>query len=82
MFHETWHWMQAQDYRRNVGETREGDHAIYMQTVSERSRERLDNIGINEYNVNRISGYAEAKYLAGRFDEVEAEYQTVQALRR
>ena len=82
MFHETWHWMQAQDYRKNVAPIQQNGHAEYMETVSNRSKERLDKAGINEYNVGKISGYARIKYGIGRFDEAEAEYNTLQALKR
>ena len=36
-----------------------------------------DALGINEYNVGKISDYAEIKYLRERYDKVEAEYITL-----
>ena len=36
-----------------------------------------DALGINEYNVGKISDYAKKMYFANRYDEVEVEYMTL-----
>ena len=82
MYHETWHWMQAEDYRKNIGATTEVDHSSYIEIVEKRSFERLDAKPGMVYNIMQISGYAKEKGEFGRFDEVEAEYQTSKTLKR
>ena len=37
----------------------------------------IDALGINEYNVGKISDYAKKMLDYGRYDEVEAEYMTL-----
>ncbi len=37
----------------------------------------IDALGINEYNVGKISDYAKKMLDYGRYDEVEAEYMTI-----
>ena len=40
------------------------------------AKTQLDSIGIDAYNVNIISSYAEEMYEKGRYDEVYVEYRT------
>jgi hypothetical protein len=40
-------------------------------------KKRIDALGINEYNVGKISEYALRMYELRRYDEVEAEYMTL-----
>lgn len=39
-------------------------------------KKNIDSFGIDEYNVNEISDYADEAYEINRFDEVEAEHLT------
>lgn len=77
--HETFH---AKDYQRfiEVGGTFT-DQKTYVEYISEKSREKLDSLGINIYNVSEISEYAHKTYEIGRYDETFTEYRSVKAMR-
>lgn len=71
-YHECWHWMQAQKYGKVI--TEETRYTEYMPWLLEKSRNNIEKLGINEYNIYDISGYAKDSFRQGRYDEVEAEY--------
>lgn len=70
--HEMWHWMQAQQFGKPI--TDENKSTEYFPWLLEKAKKNIDALGINEYNVSRISEYAEDAYFAGRYDDAEAEY--------
>lgn len=72
-YHECWHLVQAMSYGKKTGEK-------YMAWLIEKAKKNIDKLGITEYNVDIISEYAKHAYIAGRYDEVEAEYYTKKAL--
>jgi hypothetical protein len=80
MYHEVWHWMQAEGYRERIGDITTENRGEYMRTIAEYAKKRLDAVGVNEYNVLEISDYAARKYSNGRFDETEAELHVRKAL--
>ena len=56
--------------------------AEYRQYLVNRHRKQLEKLGIKEYNVDRISGYAEECWHDGKFDEVYTEYRVLKLLKR
>ena len=82
MFHETWHWMQAEEYRKAKGEITQENRSDYFEFCIKKAEKRLENAGITIYNVNEISEYASVKFEIGRFDETDAELQMMRALKR
>lgn len=80
MYHEVWHWMQAEGYRERIDDITAENRGEYMRTIAEYAKKRLDAVGVNEYNVFEISDYAARKYSNGRFDETEAELHVRKAL--
>lgn len=74
-YHEMYHCKQAHDFIQSTGQGITADnYSEYIKYTCEKSKEQLDKLGINEYNVGKISDYAENKYLNGRFDEAIAEF--------
>ena len=48
-----------------------------IRELNKECKKTIDVLGINEYNVGKISDYAEKMLDYGRYDEVEAEYMTI-----
>lgn len=71
-YHECWHWMQAQGYRKEI--TYENRDTEYFPWLIKKCKKNIESLGITEYNTFEVSDYAEDAFLKGRFDEVEAEY--------
>lgn len=71
-FHELLHWSDCQDEAKINPGLKEDD---LVAIITEKSRETLDKLGINTYNVDEISDYAEAAFDKGRYDEVLVEYR-------
>lgn len=78
-YHECWHWMQAQSYNGII--TYENRDSEYMPWLQSKCLKNIESLGITEYNVSEISGYALDMFEIGRYDEVEAEYYTKKALK-
>ena len=76
-FHEMWHMKQAENFRSRSGEITRENYGKYIESACKSGEKTIDRSGINLYNVNEISDYAEAMYRIGRYDEVEAEYKTL-----
>lgn len=76
VYHEMWHWKQAEEYRKKYGDIAEETLSEYNSYVSYQSKKAIDKLGITEYNVSEISDYAKKMYNVGVYDEVEAEYVT------
>ena len=76
-FHEMWHMRQAENFREKKGTITKDNFGEYIKYSCEIAKRKIDGIGITEYNVNEISEYAFRMYRNGRYDEVEAEYETL-----
>ena len=76
--HEMIHWRDAQRYIEQHGSIDNG----YTETIRAESKKQLENVGINDYNVHKISDYAVANYSKGYYDEVWTEYRVKQLLER
>ena len=79
-YHETWHWMQAQGYKKVITEANRD--VEYMPWLIKKCKKNIVSLGINEYNISDISSYAAKAFACGRYDEVEAEYYTLKCLNR
>ena len=77
--HEHFHCRDLQKYIEAGGEYT--DKESFISEMSELSKAKLDKKGVNEYNVIKISDYAERSYRLGRYDETYTEYRTVNSLR-
>ena len=80
MYHEVWHWMQAEEYRRKHGVITSETRGKYMEQLNKKCKHIIDKNKITVYNAVEISNYADKNYLKNRFDEVEAEYMVKQKL--
>lgn len=77
--HESFHLKDFENYIAE-GNTY-ADKRSYIMEICEKSKRKLDKLGVNEYNVDKISEYASDMYEKGRFDETLTEYRTVKVLR-
>ena len=59
--------------RKSSGEITKENHREYIAETCKRAKASLDRAGITFDNVDEISDYAGARYLAGRYDETEAD---------
>ena len=75
--HEIWHWMRTQIYGRPIDDITE-----YNRWLNKKAKNRVAKLGINEYNVKNISGYAFDNYIAEKYYEVEAEYMSMLFVKR
>lgn len=91
MYHETWHWMQAEEYRRKFGNITVENKKDYIKYASLMGKKRLDNAGYNKYNIIELSEYADMKYNVDeknnnnkkpRYDEADAEMSVKKALKK
>ena len=82
MYHETWHWMQAEDYRKHIGIITDESKENYIEYASNQGKKRLDEAGVDGYNVTQISDYAARRYARKRYDEVDAELHVKKILGR
>ena len=81
-FHEMFHCKQAQLYEKHYGKITADNYNEYIRNLRAESKKNLDAAGITAENVSRISKYAYEMYTFGKYDEVEAEYNTFKALKR
>ncbi len=81
-FHEMFHCKQAQWYEKHYGKITVDNYNEYIRNLRVESKKNLDAAGITAENVSRISKYADEMYTFGKYDEVEAEYNTFKALKR
>ena len=79
IIHESFHRKDYEDYLAKGNEYI--NKKSYIESVSKKAKERLDKMGINEYNVGTISDYATDMYSLGRYDEVYTEYRTINAIK-
>ena len=76
-YHEMWHMKQAEKFRSKGWNITKENYGKYIRELNKECKKTIDVLGINEYNVGKISGYAEKMLDYGRYDEVEAEYMTI-----
>lgn len=76
-YHEMWHMKQAEKFRSKGWNITKENYGEYIRELNKECKKTIDSLDINEYNVGKISDYAEIKYLRERYDEVEAEYMTL-----
>ena len=77
-----WHCKQATKYEKKHGKITKENYKEYITALRAECKAKLDRLGITEENVKEISEYAKDMYFAGKYDEVEAEYNTLKALKR
>lgn len=76
-YHEMWHMKQAEKFRSKGWNITKENYSKYIRELNKECKKTIDALGINEYNVGKISDYAKKMYFANRYDEVEAEYMTL-----
>ena len=76
-YHEMWHMKQAEKFRSKGWNITKENYGKYIRELNKECKKTIDALGINEYNVGKISDYAKKMYFANRYDEVEAEYMTL-----
>ena len=76
-YHEMWHMKQAEKFRSKGWNITKENYGKYIRELNRECKKTIDALGINEYNVGKISDYAKKMYFANRYDEVEAEYMTL-----
>nr|DAM41719.1 MAG TPA: minor capsid protein [Caudoviricetes sp.] len=76
-YHEMWHMKQAEKFRSKGWNITKENYSEYIRELNKECKKTIDALGINEYNVGKISDYAKKMYFANRYDEVEAEYMTL-----
>ena len=76
-YHEMRHMKQAEKFRSKGWNITKENYGKYIRELNKECKKTIDVLGINEYNVGKISDYAEKMLDYGRYDEVEAEYMTI-----
>ncbi len=76
-YHEIWHMKQAEKFRSKGWNITKENYSDYLVELNKECKKTIDALGINEYNVGKISDYAKDMYRVNRYDEVEAEYMTI-----
>lgn len=76
-YHEMWHMKQAEKFRSKGWNITKENYGKYIRELNKECKKTIDVLGINEYNVGKISEYALRMYELRRYDEVEAEYMTL-----
>ena len=71
-YHEMWHMKQAEKFRSKGWNITKENYSEYIRELNKECKKTIDALGINEYNVGKISDYAKKMYFANRYDEVEA----------
>lgn len=73
--HELFHWFDAQEYIKHHGAITFDNYNDYTNFLNRNGKKVLDKLGINEYNVDEISKYAEKSRSAGEYNETFTEYR-------
>jgi hypothetical protein len=73
--HELLHWKDAHEWPTKI--TNREEYRRFRREINEKHREKLEILGITEYNVDQISDYAVQAFKEGKWDEVYTEYRTV-----
>lgn len=80
IIHELIHFKDSLAYKNKIGTIYNNDDLINYNC--KKMRAKLDKLGVDEYNVNKISSYAETMYKLGRYDEAYTELRTLEYLER
>lgn len=75
--HELFHWKDAQEYIKYHGAITYENYDNYIRHLNISRKKLLDKYGINEYNVNNISAYADQSYCVQDYDEVFTELRVL-----
>ena len=70
------------EYEKKHGKITEDNYAEYITQLRIECKAKFDRLGISEKNISVISAYAARSYKYGKYDEVEAEYETKKALEK
>ena len=80
--HELFHWIDAQEYQKHFGKiTTQKQYNEYIKHLNEKRKKIIEKLGINEYNVTKISEYAVTNFKKNNFDEVYTEYRVLELLK-
>ena len=81
IIHEMWHRRQAYDAVREGWTITHENKSAYIAWLAEKCRKRMERLGVTDAEqAAKISEYARRMSLIHRFDEVEAEFETKNAL--
>lgn len=81
IIHEMWHRRQAYDAVREGWTITHENKSAYIAWLAEKCRKRMERLGVTDAEqAAKISDYARRMSLIHRFDEVEAEFETKNAL--
>ena len=72
------------DYEKKYGKITKENYKEYLAVLRAKScmrKAKLDRLGITEENAKEISEYADDMYSLEKYDEVEAEHNTLKALK-
>ena len=81
VIHELFHWKDAREYVKYHSAITRENYKKYKDHLNENRKKLLDKYGINEYNVNKISAYAEQNYRLREYDEVFTEFRVLDLLK-
>lgn len=85
LLHEFIHWQDAQEYQRLYGKiTNNDDVDAYIDWIRAKSKDALEKLAHEGYNIYEISDYASKMLQKSnlKFDETYTEYRTKQYLKR
>ena len=84
--HELFHWVDAQEYIKYFGAIKtQEQYDYYWDYMNKKRKKLIEKIGINEYNVTKISEYAKnsidkTDVNERDYDEVYTEYRVLKLL--
>ena len=82
LVHEYIHWLDAEEYRKKHGKfNNNDDYKKYIKFLNNKCKTKLDNAGIDKYNVGEISEYADRSYRNMEYDETYTEYRVLSILK-
>lgn len=80
-YHEMWHLKQAEEFRAEGWNITEENKDQFMQALNSKCKKKLDNAGVNKYNADEISEYADYSFAAESYLDIDAEINSLKALR-
>lgn len=75
MIHELFHWKDAKEYRKKIGEITQETRREYFEYRNEFAQSKLSKL-VEKYDLERISAYSQKSMGAKKFDEVYTELRT------
>ncbi len=82
ILHEYIHWSDAEEYRNKNGNFKaKEDYDNYIKNLRKQCKAKLDNAGIDKYNIIKVSKYAKDKYEVEEYDEAYTEYRVDKILK-